>query len=162
VQQFVLAEEKLTGVQRLLLNINDSKIIPAHKALELLSTQLKNAVNSPVTHQNLILQNMWNSISHASNKVITKQLDYLKVTLSGTLNTYSTVFLNQQKLQLEHTEQKLALVHPKNVVARGYSLTYKNNKAITPETVLEEGDELTTVTSQNTITSKVIQIKNNE
>ena len=57
--------------------------------------------------------------------------------------------------ELEALEEKIKLLHPEQVMKRGYSITRLNGKAITDAAMVHSGDTLTTVLYQGKIKSKV-------
>lgn len=66
---------------------------------------------------------------------------------------------NQQK-RLEHIEGKVRLVDPKNVLKRGYSLTFSNGQLVKSVHQLQPGDELTTQLADGKVTSKLLKQNN--
>jgi exodeoxyribonuclease VII large subunit len=53
-------------------------------------------------------------------------------------------FLLKQQNALHHAQTKIELLHPENILKRGYSITMKNGKAIRNEEEVEEGDTICT------------------
>ena len=56
---------------------------------------------------------------------------------------------------LETLAEKIALLHPDNILKRGFSITRHNGKAVTQASQLKKGDILTTHFHQGNIESVV-------
>ncbi len=63
--------------------------------------------------------------------------------------------LANQKVALDHLEEKRRLLDPTNVLKRGYSITMKNGKAVTSAEALHKGEEITTILAKGEIRSTV-------
>jgi exodeoxyribonuclease VII large subunit len=64
-------------------------------------------------------------------------------------------YLLQQQTALHHIETKIELLHPENILKRGYSITMKNGKAIYDASEITVGDEIVTKFFKGKITSEV-------
>ncbi len=64
--------------------------------------------------------------------------------------------INQKKHQIMLLEEKIKLLDPAKVIARGYTLTYSDGKVIKSVTDLQEGTEINTIFKDGEITSKII------
>lgn len=71
------------------------------------------------------------------------------------LNLYYVKYIDQQKSKITQIDTKLELLHPENVLKRGYSITYFNGKAIKDASQLNKNDILTTHFLKGEITSIV-------
>lgn len=67
------------------------------------------------------------------------------------------VRLTEQQGRVGVMEEKVRLLHPDNILKRGYSITRHNGKVITNATTLKSGDELQTQVYEGEITSVVRQ-----
>jgi exodeoxyribonuclease VII large subunit len=67
-------------------------------------------------------------------------------------------FLLKHNNTLHQFQTKIELLHPENILKRGYSITMKNGKAIRSVEEVDEGDVITTKLFQGKIESKVNQI----
>lgn len=63
--------------------------------------------------------------------------------------------LAKQNEEIQNMEDKISLMHPDNILKRGYSITYFNGKAITDRNELSPDDEITTKLFSGEITSIV-------
>ncbi len=57
--------------------------------------------------------------------------------------------------ELENLEEKINLLHPEQVLKRGYSITRLNGKAITETSSVKAGDQLVTTLHHGELTSVV-------
>lgn len=64
-------------------------------------------------------------------------------------------FLSNQKIEVKHLEKNLSILHPDNVLKRGYSITLLNGKAIRKNTEVKAGDVLHTQLLEGSIKSTV-------
>lgn len=62
----------------------------------------------------------------------------------------------KERTRLDFLAQRIHDNSPERILARGYSITLKNGKAVTKATELEKGDVLTTRLSDGSIESKVL------
>jgi exodeoxyribonuclease VII large subunit len=62
--------------------------------------------------------------------------------------------------ELHTIEKQVHLLHPENVLKRGYSITLKNGNTLTSGETLKTGDEIETILYQGKIISKIISTSN--
>lgn len=72
-------------------------------------------------------------------------------------NSYSLIIKNSE-IRLKKAETALEALSPKNVMERGYSVVYKNNKPIIDSSKLEVGDELKVCFADGKAEVKVLKI----
>ena len=65
--------------------------------------------------------------------------------------------LRIQQNKIDAFETKIRLVDPRQVLKRGYSLTFKNGKLVKSATELMENDELLTQLADGTVNSKIVK-----
>jgi exodeoxyribonuclease VII large subunit len=63
--------------------------------------------------------------------------------------------LEDSRNYLSHIDEKIKLLDPKNILKRGYSVTYLKNKAIKGIDDLEIGDKIKTVFYKGWVESNV-------
>jgi exodeoxyribonuclease VII large subunit len=56
---------------------------------------------------------------------------------------------------VKYTEEKIQLLNPKNILKRGYSITFKNGKAVKTTDEVEENDFIRTVLYKGNLFSQV-------
>ncbi|MBD3264267.1 MAG: hypothetical protein GF375_04105, partial [Candidatus Omnitrophica bacterium] len=62
---------------------------------------------------------------------------------------------------LKHKKEKIKLLNPRNILRRGYSVTFKNNKAIKKAKDLNPGDHIKTVLFEGSVFSEIKKKKYN-
>ena len=75
------------------------------------------------------------------------------------LRIYSAQRQKDAFSRLELIENKVQLLKPENVLKRGYSITYVNNKALHKTNEIKEGDSITTQLHKGKIESVITKIK---
>ena len=71
-------------------------------------------------------------------------------------------FFQHERQVLESKEKNVELMHPVNVLRRGYSITMANGKVLQQVEGIKEGDILETILRDGMIISKVKTLKVNE
>lgn len=162
LEQFTVVHEFLEHTKRLINNIPKLLLDPTHQHLQHLNVKLENAVIAPVNEQRIKLKWIEGQLSASSNKLIDHQKNLVLKTINNKLNILSGVFLSRHQMTVNHLQEKLTWIDPAKVIERGYSLTLAGNKVISENNPVKKGDVLTTITTKKTITSRVINIDNNE
>ena len=70
--------------------------------------------------------------------------------------------LEKQKAEISNIEKAVRILDPINVLQRGYSITLLNGKSINSVKKINEGDTITTLVADGSITSNVKATKTNE
>ena len=94
---------------------------------------------------------VYKRISDAKYGLLTAQRD---------LQMASRQFLSIKKHRLELLQQRLNDALPEKQLARGYSITLKDGKAVKDASVLKEGDKLVSVLHQGSVESEIKVCKN--
>jgi exodeoxyribonuclease VII large subunit len=68
---------------------------------------------------------------------------------------YSLKFLQNKRHQLKAGESNIHFLNPRNVLKRGYSITYNNGTAVRAISDIKQGDSLKTVLNDGEVTSRV-------
>ena len=82
-------------------------------------------------------------LAHLSRNILENNHNRL-THLVSTQNIHLKNFLSAQRKELEQIENKISILNPANVLKRGYSMTFLNNKSLTEATTVKEGDQITT------------------
>ncbi|MBE0638562.1 MAG: exodeoxyribonuclease VII large subunit [Bacteroidales bacterium] len=78
------------------------------------------------------------------------------------LNKNMDAFLKSTEGELSSLEKQLSLLHPENVLKRGYSITLLNGKSVTSTKNIVQGDIIETILHQGNLKSKIIKTSNTE
>lgn len=100
------------------------------------------------------LQNMQNDLQRLSKNKVGDQGEHVEV-LVERIRTLLPLYLARQKDGLEAVEAKVRLLHPDNILKRGFSITRFKGKAVSDATQLHPGDELVTQVYQGEVHSEV-------
>lgn len=94
------------------------------------------------------------SLQQGSRRVVLgggREIAQLAMTLAGSADT----FLSRESREIGYLEKTVALLDPGKVLKRGYSITIKNGRLVNSVTDIREGDLLTTILSDGSVTSTV-------
>ncbi len=126
---------------------NDAQLVQLRHRLERESADMLN----DAAHQIQTLE--------ANTAIRAKKLlyDYLcRVdSFSGRIQRGGRSLLSTQMVHINHTEEKVRLLDPRNILKRGYSLTTLNGKAITRASEVKSGDTLITQLFEGQLISRV-------
>jgi exodeoxyribonuclease VII large subunit len=91
---------------------------------------------------------------NGANQAINYSTNSLTVDINRLSSSVKSLFQTQDE-RIKHLEQGIRLLDPSNVLKRGYSITYLNNKAVKAVSELSEGDIIQTKLYKGSIKSKV-------
>jgi exodeoxyribonuclease VII large subunit len=108
-----------------------------------MSQNLSLYVQRLTIEQHNLLKNFTQSIGRTVPQQIRQQQEKLS-DLSSQITTHSGRLLQNAKQSLTNTEEKIALLHPDNILKRGFSITTKDGKAVMKTSQLKAGDIIRT------------------
>ena len=88
-------------------------------------------------------------------KILIKDKAQLLTQHLKNLNNSLSLIFKDSKDDLNHIDERIKLLNPKNILKRGYSITYKDKKALKSIKEIKEGDLLNTVLYDGNVISKV-------
>ena len=91
-------------------------------------------------------------LQHVSAQYLLKKQNEIQI-LEKTIKNSTAQFLLKHKNDLHQSQTKIDLLHPENILKRGYSITMKNGKAIRHAEEVAAGDIITTKLFQGEIES---------
>lgn len=98
------------------------------------------------------------SIGYQIKRELQQQLNKQQLFLDyqlKSLNLGASRFTKTSERELSNLEKNIALMHPENVLKRGYSITLHEGKSVTDIEAIEEGEELKTLLYKGSLTSVV-------
>lgn len=101
-----------------------------------------------------LLYNAALRLQHGHRNLLNRHRQTL-LDLSGALQRTIEQSLKTQRTQLDNFEQQIRLLHPENVLKRGFSITYFQGKVVTDSQLLEAGQEVETVLAKGRFRSTV-------
>lgn len=142
----------------------DNRLLYNYKQLLIKKFNDFSNISSRYTEKNYL-----NKINELYNKVenLNKQLSLLSPVkiisdnenklsmLSNNLNVVYNNIINKNDINVNHYIDKLILLNPLNLMKKGYSITYKDNKVITSVGLLDINDEITVKFQDGNINAKV-------
>ncbi len=133
--------------------VKNSLLTEGHKLNQIIQ-QLGSSSDRYINNQINQLKNITNSIkSQSINKLKTEQqqLNNIPGQLAGILKH----LFNQQESQLNLLSKTNELLNPENILKKGYSITYKNGKAVKNANELLSGDLISTKLKDGSVDSTV-------
>ncbi len=140
------------------------------------SNRFKPLVSHSLTKQQNLLNNIAHQLETTTNSFIHSRMNKLNI-LSEKIKTSSVSLINREKLNLTQYPQNLKsqtkylfskrnaelqlfektnkLLDPQNILKKGYSITYINNKALKDSVDVKKGDKITTQLFNGKIESTV-------
>lgn len=142
----------------------DNRLLYNYKQLLIKKFNDFSNISSRYTEKNYL-----NKINELYNKVenLNKQLSLLSPVkiisdnenklsmLNNNLNVVYNNIINKNDINVNHYIDKLILLNPLNLMKKGYSITYKDNKVITSVDLLDINDEITVKFQDGNINAKV-------
>jgi exodeoxyribonuclease VII large subunit len=105
------------------------------------------------------LSSLSKNLEVVTREELLDNLHHLNVFIKGL--RYSSKFIQNEKQRLKGKESNINHLNPRNVLKRGYSITYNNGKSIKSISKVNKGDEIRTVLYEGELTSKVESKKKN-
>jgi exodeoxyribonuclease VII large subunit len=167
------AKEKIADKSRRLLTEEKTKLASELKlfrsiTVSILNTnenRIKNASYAIQQQSQFIVKNNHEKLNvlQAKTSIASKfNLNNLKVVLiqyQEKLELLPLLYLKNSDLALENMEKNIQIMDPKNVLKRGFSITYLNGKAVTDVSQLEKGAVINTLLFNGTIDSTITKLK---
>lgn len=119
------------------------KLDREENALVLKSEKIKNSITNLYQNQNVLLNRFRNITEQRAGKLLLGQQTKIRL-YSENLKYKSTRYIENQKGMLKNMENKNILLDPNNILKRGYSITYLNNKKLYDMDLAKENDEIIT------------------
>ena len=133
-----------------------SKMDRCADALDEMSARLMQGVRNRLLWEHRRMDNLKQRIPNAVYKRI-GDAKYALLSAQRNLQMASRQFLSVKKHRLELLQQRLNDALPEKQLARGYSITLKDGKAVKDASLLKEGDTLVTVLHQGKVESVVMK-----
>lgn len=156
-----IAKVLLTEAKSQLVELDAQRRIAVPKVLTLHGNRLHQlAQNLALQSKSMLLlqknnlANMGDLLTRQAMLRCEKNTDVLQSCVEK-IENYSTLLLQRKKDSLDAVEEKIRLLHPDNILKRGFSITRLKGKAVTDATTLQHGDELLTQVYQGEVKSVV-------
>lgn len=100
-----------------------------------------------------ILSSLSKRLEVSTGNKLLEQTHRLRSNMKGL--RYAVKFIKNERQRLKSVESSVNHLNPRNVLKRGYSITYNNGKALKNISDIQKGDSLRTVLSEGEVTSLV-------
>ncbi len=108
-----------------------------------LKNKLLKKTDEILTDQEIYFTQIGQLLKYSSEKWGNKKMKEVDL-LSQKIRLYTSKMIESAKNNIIQAETKVQLLHPENVLKRGYSITFYNGKAIKNHTEIPENGEITT------------------
>jgi exodeoxyribonuclease VII large subunit len=155
--------ERVNKNKALLRNLSHETKSGTQKILEqnrIELTRIKSQL--PLVKQNFIwskkkaLKQSINTIRDSKDALFTIQKRTL-MQAESVLKIIPKQIINKQKSELKLFTKTIQLIHPENVLKRGYAMVYKDNEVVTGKSNLKLGDEVQLKLRDGIVKSKIIE-----
>ena len=133
-----------------------AKLDKCADVLDEMSSRLMRGVRNRLLWEHRRMESLTQRIPTSAYKRIS-EAKYALLSARRDIQLASQSFLSMKKHWLELLQQKLNDALPEKQLARGYSITLKDGKAVKNASLLEEGDVLVTVLHQGKVESVVVK-----
>jgi exodeoxyribonuclease VII large subunit len=141
-------------VQLFVDDLDETERLILEKSAEILEKQKQNLQNTALRFDSAVsgyFQIQKETLLAAKHSVVNLSKMHLqdqknKISNIGKdISSYARKLLIDSRNYLSHIDEKIKLLNPKNILKRGYSVTYKKNKAVKDIGDLKIGDKIRTV-----------------
>jgi exodeoxyribonuclease VII large subunit len=159
VAEFLLSnmtdyEERLMGAQTILIHRVKKLIGDEDHRLQYLAQHVKHIVKESFSGEMTRIEIGLHKLIHGTTQIVDNHNNRLKLGMSR-IDGGLYIFFQQQENRIMHCHQAIRLLDPVNVLKRGYSITYLNEKAIRDGANVQAGDIIRTRIYNGSIRSKV-------
>jgi exodeoxyribonuclease VII large subunit len=145
---------KLTHFYAIMIPAIKNNIEKSNFQLDFLIEKLKNRIKQLIKQESVFLINLSNSVEKKSTKILfntSQKIQHFK----NKIKNGSSMYIQLQKLFVNNTENNITLLDPKNILKRGYSITYFKGKSIKNTKKINENDEIITKLFSGFVRSKI-------
>lgn len=154
VEKVKLVVENLDYLRGEILEKADSFIRDKKTELQNITTKIDSTVSKYFRFHREELINVQHKIINAAKLNLVGEKEFIKRSSSILSLGLDKLFKNL-KSSLEHKEGKVKILNPKNILRRGYSITYKGKKAVKSIKGIEAGDVIKTILYDGEVISEV-------
>jgi exodeoxyribonuclease VII large subunit len=159
VAEFLLSnmasfEERIVEAQTILVHRVKELIGDEDHRLQYLAQHFKHIVKEGFSGEMTRIEIGLHKLIHGTTQIVDSHTNRLKLGISRIAGGLNILF-QQQENRITHCNQAIRLLDPVNVLKRGYSITYLNEKAIKDSADAQDGDIIRTRIYKGSIRSKV-------
>lgn len=135
-------------------------LVDLNKYIKQLNIRLNETILKQLNIQKLYLESFKNSYIIKNPMILYENQKQRLDLINEKLNTNIVLKLDNKRKELENIIDKLNLVNPLNILKRGFSLTYKDNKLVKSVKKLKKNDLLNLKLTDGVATVEVKEINN--
>ena len=159
VAEFLLSnmnsfEERLTEAQETLIHRAKELLRDENHRLQYIAQHFRHIVKDRFTGEMKRLEIGLHKLIHETTKTLDGRSNMLRLDISRIAGGLNALY-RQQENRLNHCDQAIRLLDPLNVLKRGYSITYLNEKAVRDSAELRGGDIISTKVYKGSVKSRV-------
>lgn len=147
-------EERVLESERKIVRLAKELMKEETNRFQFVVHNFKHVLSSRLQHENKALEITMKSLIHGTIRALDSHSNRVTLTLSR-IGIALKGFIQMQDNRIKHAEQAVRLLDPANVLKRGYSVTYINEKVVKDGHELKEGDIIKTIFHKGTVKSKV-------
>jgi exodeoxyribonuclease VII large subunit len=147
-------EERVIEAQTILIHRVKELIGNEDHRLQYLAQHFKHIVKDRFAGETKRIEIGLHKLIHGATQIVDSHNNRLKLDMSRIAGGLNILFRHQEN-RMTHCGQAIRLLDPANVLKRGYSITYLNEKAVKDGADLREGDIIRTRIYKGSIKSKV-------
>lgn len=145
IEHFRNLEQELVYAAQTVFNIPKNILEPQKQALLNQIQFLKSHTTTPLHNEKMVLEKITNRISKSSQIRFSLERANLEHKTIKPLTYWSLQTIKRSKSELNHLNEKVGLLNPKNVLKRGFSISTINNKVVNSVGELSNGQEMETI-----------------
>lgn len=159
--RFAEEEQRLKDQVQLFRSHTRYLIGEQHHQLQSLLEGAVRAVPERMRRERENLGQLSNELNRASMKRLNREGEALSL-LSERMSGHAKHRFKGERERIDNLERQLQLLDPKRVLERGYSISFKDGKAIKDPDELQEGEEVETQVAKGRFKSRIEKGKNDE
>jgi len=145
-------KSKLHAFVLLFRSVVETTLVKNTSKIETLRVELRTKSLQQVSSEKGNIQKLSKALANDARTLLTAERVSVSNLQEG-MKSRTNVRLSKELMLVNGLENSVRLLDPRNVLKRGFSITLVNGKAVTDESEINSGEELTTLLYNGTITS---------
>jgi exodeoxyribonuclease VII large subunit len=145
-------KSKLHGFVLLFRSVVETTLVKNTSKIETLRVGLRTKTIQHVFNEKGNIQKLSKALANDARTLLTAERVFVSKLQEGMKNRID-VRLSKEEMKINGLENSVRLLDPRNVLKRGFSITLVNGKAVTDESEVSSGEEITTLLYNGTLKS---------
>jgi exodeoxyribonuclease VII large subunit len=154
-------EERLLNAQSTLVRLINELLKDETHQFQYLIQHFRHVVRDRFSGEMNKMETVLHKLIHGSTELLNSHHNRLNLDMSRIVSGLNMLF-QQHDNRVKHCDQAIRLLNPVNVLKRGYSITYFQEKALKDSAVLQVGEIIKTKVYKGTVRSKVEELHGEE